>query len=320
MIVTTDDIDEFEVAWRRVTRRKRLEPNIYGAIFDGHEGELELNEWLANNPQVLMAGANLQEFVAAHELPMYRELVKKRIIIGFQRPAFRDFHGQWVLTTSPARGRVAGYSIEGIRYALTLDEDSDEFEDTIDGCLFEVARINDVLEQASRLVDRDYLNPTVYVSPKLWTPTSQSKEKDLIRNAATPLLAALQSEARELGSLHWRELEDIVAEVLRATGLQIHKARESPQGGRDIVARIQIAPNEILTVAVEIKHQNVVGLPQLHKALHQNAHFPALMLITSGRFSAGVIQEARKSENRLRLFLKDGVAIRDLIRTYPLQR
>ena len=95
MIITTDDIDEFESAWMQVTRRTRAEENVFGAFYDGHEKEVELDGWLANSPHVLMAGANLQEFVFSHELPLYRQLVKKGIILGFHVPHFVTFtaHG-----------------------------------------------------------------------------------------------------------------------------------------------------------------------------------------------------------------------------------
>jgi hypothetical protein len=266
-----------------------------------------------------MAGAGLQEFVGMHDLPLYRQMVKKRIILGMKRPAFRHFDGQWLVTTSAARGSVNGYSLDKLRYALALDDESDEFDEAVNDARVEVARFREVINRATRFVDRDFLDPTVFVSPKLWTPNEQRKEKELIQRAALPLIQALQSERRELGSLHWRQLEDVVAEVLRGAGMEVHEARDSPQGGRDILARIQIAPGEILSVAVEVKHQKVVDRPELQTALYQNSHFPALMLVTSGRFSAGAILEARKPENRMRVFLRDGVAIRDLLRAYPLQ-
>jgi hypothetical protein len=65
-----------------------------------------------------------------------------------------------------------------------------------------------------------------------------------------------------------------------------------------------------------VKHREFIDRPILQQAIYQNRHFPALMLVTSGHFSAGVIREVAKAENRMRVFLKDGVAVRDLIRNY----
>jgi hypothetical protein len=98
--------------------------------------------------------------------------------------------------------------------------------------------------------------------------------------------------------------------------MSIHVVRESPQGGRDIIARGQLIPHaEPVTIAVEVKHRPVVGRPEVQMALHQNRMFPALLFVTSGRFSGGVISEASLPENRMRLFLQDGVALRELLRT-----
>jgi hypothetical protein len=71
-------------------------------------------------------------------------------------------------------------------------------------------------------------------------------------------------------------------------------------------------------MAVEVKHRKVVDRPEVEMALHQNRRFPALLFVTSGRFTAGVLKEKALPENQLRLFLKDGDALGDLIRDYKL--
>ena len=69
-------------------------------------------------------------------------------------------------------------------------------------------------------------------------------------------------------------------------------------------------------MAVEVKHKSVVDRPDVQVALYQNKAYPALLFVTSGRFSAGVFKEKSREENRFRLFLKDGLAIGDLVRTH----
>ena len=99
--------------------------------------------------------------------------------------------------------------------------------------------------------------------------------------------------------------------------MEIHLVDESPQGGRDILARCPLIPGrEVMTIAVEVKHRPVIDRPTIQMSLHQNRRFPALMFVTSGRFTSGVIKEAASHENRMRLYLKDGVAIRDMISAY----
>jgi hypothetical protein len=69
-------------------------------------------------------------------------------------------------------------------------------------------------------------------------------------------------------------------------------------------------------MAVEVKHRRVVDRPEVQLALYQNRAYPALLFVTSGRFTAGVFQEKGREENRFRLFLKDGFAVGDLVRTH----
>lgn len=155
--------------------------------------------------------------------------------------------------------------------------------------------------------------------PRLWTPDAQQSETNALARGARGLLAAIRSETKALSDISWQQLEEIVAEVLRAQGLEIHVVKERPQGGRDIIARGELLPGqEPLTMAVEVKHRASVDRPEVQKALWQNRHYPSLLFITSGRFTAGVLEEKALPENHLRLFLKDGEALGDLIRRYPI--
>lgn len=69
-------------------------------------------------------------------------------------------------------------------------------------------------------------------------------------------------------------------------------------------------------MAVEVKHKRIVDRPEVQLALYQNRGYPALVFVTSGRFTAGVFKEKAITENRLRLFLKDGFAVGDLVRIH----
>jgi len=313
VILIKDDIFEFEAAIEKVFDENYYRENIYAAHLDGYEEEIELNNWLANNPQVLMAGANLQEYVGAHELPLYQSLVKQNFIPQIRQPGFRSFESSWSIASHRGPYGIYGYSIE--KRSKAVEKDDDEL---FDEATYKIAEIDEILKKAVKLVDNGVLDPTTFVSPSLWTPDNQAKEKEIIQSASLPLIRAIQDEKCELESLHWRQLEEILAEILRASGMEIHAVTESPQGGRDVIARTEIVPGELMTIAVEVKHRKTVDRPLLHTALHQNSHFPALMLITSGRFTAGVIKKAKQPQNRLRLFLKDGVAIRDMINSYGL--
>jgi len=66
--------------------------------------------------------------------------------------------------------------------------------------------------------------------------------------------------------------------------------------------------------------KRVVGIQDLYNSLKANEDYPALLLATSGRFSAGVIQEKKRRRNELRLILKDWVALSQWIAMYGAKR
>jgi len=307
MILTQADIDEFLNAYAQYE------------ITELDDAPERFYRWLINNPQVLMAGAGFQEYVGAHKLPLFQRLIARGHLIDCPRPAFRTFEGQWLLISYLGSEKWDAYSLEGARHAAKVKDDEHEFDRLMNEAVVDISSSDRIIEKASQYVGNELVDATTFVSPQLWTPFHQTKQKDKLQSSATGLIRAIQQEKIDIQGVSWQELEEIVAEVLRAQGMEIHVVRDSPQGGRDIIARSELVPGkEVLTIAVEVKHRPFVNRPVLQQALFQNRHFPALMLVTSGRFSAGVIREAKKTDNRLRVFLKDGVAIRDLILSYGL--
>ena len=75
-----------------------------------------------------------------------------------------------------------------------------------------------------------------------------------------------------------------------------------------------------MVLAVEVKHKPVVGVGDVQRALKANEDFPALMVATAGTFSAGVVAEKSRFRNSMRLFLKDGLALRQWISAYGRDR
>lgn len=156
--------------------------------------------------------------------------------------------------------------------------------------------------------------------PQMWTPQRQQAIATTLRQAIEPIATTLRSHSLSLDSLTWQELEELVAELLRERGLKVFHTKLSADGGRDIVARGELVRGEPLEFAVEVKHHSTVGLRDVQSALQANRDYPALMIATSGRFSAGVIREKRLAENRLRLFLKDGVALSQWLQAYGFRQ
>lgn len=330
MIITQDDIDDFVRTYNRLRDEQPW--------FDE-----EILYWLAKNPQVVIA-SGYQEFVGCGKSKLYQSLVRTGLLQATKRPLFREFGGSWIAPTAAGRSDDAPWEAFRLEGLLKVKEMEKSFErdwregripdtsralgkrqDQIDAverstyCL--MPSLENMIEAASKYIANPLVDPTMLVSPRLWTPTSQSLERDYLQTATMALIDEVKSRGRQLEDIKWREFEELVAELLRSRGMEIHRVKENPQGGRDIIARAELVPGaEIITIAIEVKHRAVIDRPIIQQSIQQNRHFPALMLVTSGRFTGGVIKEVAKPENRMRVILKDGVAIRDMIQTYKLAR
>lgn len=163
------------------------------------------------------------------------------------------------------------------------------------------------------------LNPHFLVLPGIWTPHIQLNQKVELASTVPEILKAIYTYKTTLQEISWRTLQEIIAELLRSRGLEVFVNPRSYGSDHNIVARGELIPGEPTLLAIEIKQKPVVGLEDVQRALRANEDFPALMIATSGRFSAGVIQEKARHRNQLRLFIKDGIALAQWIEIYGLQ-
>jgi len=227
---------------------------------------------------------------------------------------FRQPGGQWLLYAGTSPVRDGDFYFESKRtfteWDVTASASLPEYALT-----WPVAEFFGVLYRCAS--DETPTSEERLWSPTIWTPLAQEEHRTALANSVSNILKLIRLEKASLADLSWRVVEEIVAEVLRRAGLEIHLVKGHPQGGRDIVARGQLIPGqEPIQLAVEVKHKAVVDRPEVQAALWQNRRYPALLFVTSGRFTSGVIREQQLPENKLRLFLKDGVALGDLIRDY----
>lgn len=174
----------------------------------------------------------------------------------------------------------------------------------------------ELYELVRRTIDYPYQNATSLVLPSIWLPENQSLNKIQLIDSTREIITAISNEAECLSAISWRQLEEIVAELLRSQGMAIHLTKRSRDGGRDIIARGELVSGEPMLLAVEVKQKAIVGIEDVQRTLRANEDYPGLMVATSGRFSAGVVSEKRKNRNMLRLFLKDGVALKQWINAY----
>lgn len=197
---------------------------------------------------------------------------------------------------------------------LVLDKEHDRLAEVLNSEVITV-EVEELLAHLRQRVCRPRERSAVLWSPRFWTPSEQARQRALLDSAISPHLESWRTKGICFDDLNPSEFEDLVGEVLLAAGMKIHKVRETPQGGRDLIARGILVPGEEpVEMAVEVKHRRTVDRPEVQLALYQNRFYPALLFVTSGRFTAGVFDEKLREENRLRLFLKDGFAIGDMVR------
>ncbi|HEV2553233.1 MAG TPA: restriction endonuclease [Bosea sp. (in: a-proteobacteria)] len=138
------------------------------------------------------------------------------------------------------------------------------------------------------------------------SPPSTQIQSDLLRH--------INSGSVSLDSLDWHQFEYVVAEILERAGVKIIRTKKTRDGGRDIIALGEIIPGIESQLAIEITHRKVVGIDKFAQSAYKNKDFPLFMLVTSGRFSSGIIREVNKPENKLRMIIRDGVSTKSWIR------
>jgi HJR/Mrr/RecB family endonuclease len=169
--------------------------------------------------------------------------------------------------------------------------------------------VNDLISQLQRFTDTPDSNPHSLWLQKLWTPRAQDKIRVYLTSRVGALLEEIRSEKKSLDEIQPRQLEELIAELLRRRGMDIYVTPKTRDGGRDIIARSEMIPGEPTTLAVEVKHKRTVGIADVRNALNANQDFPVLMVATSGKFSAGVLNLKKRNRYQYRLLLKDGVAL-----------
>jgi hypothetical protein len=298
---------------------QRVEDDKVSAKYRFPDGDVNHWKYYADHPHFLML-IGFDEYVAFRNKRHFRDLWFADEVGGGSQTIYRKPSGQWLLLSGLPENKTYNSTFRLDNKETLRRWDLQSTWNDIPSPALEIP-LSDVFKKMYAVADKFLDEEKTIWSPRLWTPSEQERQTIILQTSTKRLLTALKSEKMELADLSWRQLEEIVAEVLRAQGLEIHVVRESTQGGRDIIARGELIPGqEPLAIAVEVKHKKVVGRPEVQTAIYQNKQFPAIMFVTSGRFTAGVLREKRLADNQLRLFLKDGDALGDLIRDYSLAR
>lgn len=256
-----------------------------------------LVDFIRDNPHVLLpCGFDETRFVPSHNHPVEHQTYT---------PCYREASsGAWYFRSHWVVGEAGDKQIGPFRYRFKTFDWSKELALTTSDILRECRRALTVPDAFAAIV-----------LPNLWLPPDRHARIELV-DSISALLVAIKAEKVSLADISWRQLEQVVAELLRNRGMEVTATSASADGGRDIIARGELIPGEPMTLAVEVKHRRVVGLDEVRARLWANREFPALLFATCGRFSAGVVREKRKPENFLRLSLKDGIGLGQWIKEY----
>lgn len=328
MIIERIEVDRFEALIRDIRSGilpRDLAPSALLAFlvenphllmiekFDEHM-QVQVSEWQAEILSLITEHSNFGDFVS----------------FGLPHLEFRTQTGRWAgLVCSPPffdsdRSPDFQFSLNSRQVLkkspewqqLWYEEWAPQLEKILDSEIVTLTT-DELIAELRHRVHQPRESSSVLWAPKLWTPSEQARQRALLDTTLSPHFERWKAKGVCLDDLNPSEFEDLVGEVLLAAGLKIHKVREVPQGGRDLIARgVLIPEEEPIEMAVEVKHRRVVDRPQVQFALYQNRAYPALLFVTSGRFTAGVFKEKAREENHFRLFLKDGLAIGDLVRTH----
>jgi len=150
----------------------------------------------------------------------------------------------------------------------------------------------------------------------LWIPSARGDQPIYLAKTIPNLLSEVGRNPELLRTVNWRDFEAMVAALLESDGWEVRLTKRTHDGGRDVIARAITPDGTPFMMAVSAKQQAVFSRRDAVDALYENRAFPLIMLATSGRFSAGVLQLRSQSENRLRLELRSGEAVIDWINRY----
>lgn len=272
-------------------------------------------EWFARNPHLLMplGFVEYRGFRSSRDLYKWAGMPHSDGVLasGHYQSAYKDKQGHWWWLLSACTND---------RYidlvpVSDLAREENELDDI--GEFAERYSLDELLHRLQG-VSGQWLEDEVrfqFPDPHLYGVRDNVRLELL--DASSRLLEAVRNNkfVLDLRSMHWKQLEELVANLLCERGLQVYPVKCNPQGGRDLIAQGRLFPDsDPITIAVEVKHRQIVGRPVLATALSQNRLFPAIMLVTSGRFTSGVIMEKHAPDNHFRLFLKDGESLESMIR------
>ena len=209
--------------------------------------------------------------------------------------------------------QFAGYAIKRVKYALYWLEHDASFKNEEGRFVFglrdmqAVEALHLAVERALRVLSKQTKNVVLLHEGDLWTPdTIPERVLITLNEVSRNLLEALAATPPLLHSLSPRKFEEVVAKLLEDDGFDVQLTPASRDGGRDILAYIDLAVGRILTLVECKKWSKDRKIPvdlvrQLYGVLNAERATNA-MLVTTSTFTqdAGFFVNSLKYQLTLR--------------------
>ena len=126
----------------------------------------------------------------------------------------------------------------------------------------------------------------------------------LIHAPSINLILSLFRRQIDLDALNWRQLEEVIAELLKSEGYDVELGRGSKDGGADIIAHMTIPTIGYVRTVWQSKHLasgNKVGLSIVRELADVRNEFNATkgFIVTSSFLTRGALERVHRDEYQL---------------------
>ena len=213
--------------------------------------------FLGENPHLLLP-MGFQEARVWRESPeSAATLVERfRLSAGFpgatvRRAAYRHADGHWYLVGEIGwPDQPDSEALRGLPQIRFWGEGGQEDRGIL---------IDEVLNTLRGIEARRLTVESLIILPHLTSLVQFDRSIELAQSSRQ-LLKDIQAAKRSLGDLSPNDLEDVVAELMRARGHQVEQTKRTRDGGRDLIVTGEFFPGVRTQMAVEVTSMKVVGI------------------------------------------------------------
>jgi len=149
--------------------------------------------------------------------------------------------------------------------------------------------------------------------PLLSSATSQSSQQDVDAAIKRTNREVTNSLRKHITELEWKVFERLVRALLSKQGhTDVEVTKSSGDGGVDVRARLVAGGVASLRTCIQVKRQKSVGRPVVQALRGSLSSHETGLLITSGTFTAGALEEAR-DPTKAPIAMVDGGKLTELL-------